>query len=62
MHREHPVEKQRRDEIVMRPDKLDPDDRSFNAADDEESQGKGNVQDAEPFMIGGGQPSVDLPQ
>ena len=59
MHREHAVEELRRDEIVKRPDQLDPHDRSFNAADDQESQGEQDVQDAEPFMIDRGQPSVN---
>jgi hypothetical protein len=33
-----------------------------NAADGEESQSKQDVQDAEPFMIDGGQPPEDLVQ
>ena len=60
MHREHPVEHLRRDEIVMRTNELDAHDGRFHSPDHEKEQRIKDVQDAEPFVIDGGHPFVKL--
>ena len=59
VHREHPVEHLRRDEIVVRTNELDPHDGRFNSADHEKHQRIKDVQDAQPFVIDGGHPFVE---
>jgi hypothetical protein len=60
MHGEHPVEDLRRDKIVMRTNQLNAHDRRFDSADHEKNQGVDDIQNAQPLVIDGRNPFVEL--
>ena len=60
MHGEHSVEDLGRNKVVMWTDKLDADDPSFNSADHKKNQCIEYVEDAQPLMIDGRHPFVQL--
>ena len=59
VHSEHLIEKLRRNEIVVRTDKLDAQNHGLNAADYEEDQGVEDIKDAEALVVYGGDPVVE---
>src|SRR5207245_4303066 len=60
MHGEHSVEDLWRNKVVMWTDKLDADDGRFDPADQEKNEGITDVQNAQPLVIDGRHPFVQL--
>ena len=60
MHSEHAVEYLRRNKIAVRANELNAHDRRFDPADHKEEQSVYDVHDAQPFVIYGRHPFVNL--
>ena len=59
MHREEAVEDLRRDEVIVRTEKLDAHDGGFDPTDYEKQQSVGYIKDAQPLVIDSCNPFVE---
>ena len=59
MHGEHLIEGLGGDEMIVGNDELDAHDGGFDAADHEEEDGIEDIENAEAFVVNGGDPGIE---